>query len=62
MMFFYDFFLWNFTFNFVYENILQLACESKNVELAKYILSLNVFDLTARSVSKCNFFIMFLKL
>lgn len=53
---FYDyFFLWNFKIVKIFETILHFACKSDNLELVKYIISLNEIDVDAKDILKFIF-------
>lgn len=38
------------SFIYIYETLLHKACKSENVELVKYIISLNKFDINSKIV------------
>lgn len=44
---------------FFNETILHIACESKNIDLVKYIISLKAIDINAKTIFFSTFFIKF---
>lgn len=41
--------LWNLNINAIFENILHLVCESGNIDLVKYLISLNEIGLNSKN-------------
>ena len=37
----------------IFKTILHFACKSGNVELVQYIISLNMIDITSRTIFNC---------
>lgn len=48
-----------FFFIIFYDTLLHLACESGNLELVKYLISLNKIDIKSTNILNTLFLIMF---
>lgn len=47
---------WNSKINFVFKGILHYACQSGNLHLVEYLLSLDVFEIDAETIFTEYFF------